>query len=162
MRLWQHLLKQQVAGSNAPAPSTWTFTYSSLYTPLATSLPTQATLSDNNTATYWGSNASETNGQYIFLRADFGSTKTLGFISYRIGPSSSGWDQSYTNGADLQHSLDGVSWTTATTISDADATTRTFTLPTPVQARYVRIAAVKNNSMGGVRSYIAVSEFFFG
>lgn len=158
MRLWQHLLKQQVV-AGAAAPTAWTFTYSSIY---AGSSATQAALSDGNTETYWGSDGTEINGTYIFLQADFGSTKTLSSISYRIGPGSSGWDQSYTNGADLQHSLDGVSWTTATTISNADATTRTFTLPTPVQARYVRIASVRNNLIGAVNAYIAVSEFFFG
>lgn len=149
MRIWQHILKQDSGVSNAP--TSWTFTSSSNYA--NGGVPTQAKLSDNNSYTYWG-NTAEPNA---FLRADFGSAKTLSDVYYRAVPAEfDGWGAGFTNGRLIQHSLDGSTWTTLLTITNASETTTTrYTLPTPVSARYVRFFNEPNG-------YMAISEFHFG
>lgn len=118
-------------------PIGWTFTYSSIWSAVASTPPTQANMSDETNATYWGNASTESNP---FLRADFGEPRTLSYIRYLAAPTSASWGPTYTNGADLQWSLDGSTWTTITTISNASETVvNTYVLPNSVMARYVRL-----------------------
>lgn len=132
-------------------PISWTFTYSSLWS--AITAPTQATMSDETSTTYWGNASTETNP---FLRADFGAPITLSYIRFLAAPSAASWGPTYTNGADLQWSLDGTTWTTLTTISGASETVMsTFVLVNPVMARYVRL--YKSGA-----SFLACGDLSFG
>lgn len=133
-------------------PVTWTFTYSSLYAPL--SPPTQATLSDESSATYWGNSSGSENNP--FIRADFGAPITLSYIRYMAASTAASWGPSYTTGADLQWSLDGTNWTTITTITtSSDTVVSTYVLPNAVMARYVRL--YKSGA-----SFLACGDFSFG
>ena len=149
MLLWQRLMAQ--SGSNAP--TSWTFTYSSKWGSAV--VPTQANMSDGSAATYWGNDTSEP--AEAFLRADFGSSKTLSSIGYRAAPASAGWGASYLDGATLEYSADGSSWTVATTVaSSSESSTSTFTLSSPVSARYVRVTKPKS------ALWLGIGDFFFG
>ena len=132
-------------------PVSWTFTYSSLWS--STTAPTQASLSDETAATYWGNASTETNP---FLRADFGELRALSYIKFLAAPASASWGPTYTNGADLQYSLDGTSWTTIITISGASETVMsTYILPSAVMARYVRLYKAGS-------SFLACGDLSFG
>jgi hypothetical protein len=132
-------------------PTTWTFTYSSLWP--STTAPTQAGMSDETATTYWGNANTEANA---FLRADFGAPCALSYIKFLAAPASASWGPTYTNGADLQYSLDGTNWTTITTISGASETVMsTYILPNVVMARYVRLFKASS-------SYLAVGDLSFG
>ena len=132
-------------------PVSWTFTYSSLRS--STTAPTQAGLSDETATTYWGNASAETNP---FLRADFGEPRALSYIRFLAAPAAASWGPTYTNGADLQYSLDGTSWTTITTISGASETfMSTYILPSAVEARYVRLYKAGS-------SYLACGDLSFG
>lgn len=132
-------------------PTAWTFTYSSIWG--SATVPTQATMDDGNINTYWGNASSENNP---FLRADFGAPCALSYIRYTPAPTSASWGPTYTNGAELQYSLDGTSWTSIVTISGAvENVMSTYILPNIVMARYVRLYKAG-------AAFLALGDFSFG
>ena len=140
------------AASGAPAPTTWVFTYSSLYLGKAEYTPTQAKLSDGG-PTYWGSENEAAGVGHIM--ADFGTPCLVSKVTYRPALASSSWGPTYVNGRTLESSDDGVTWIDQYTISNAvDASDSSWTPATPFVARYVRL----HNKNSG---YTGVSEFWF-
>ncbi len=136
------------------APTTWTFTYFSLYS--TQSGTTQAALSDGDIqagASTYGSNISASE----FLKADFGATRFVTNVRLRaIGNSApGGWGSVYTNGLLLQRSTDNTNWTTIATTSghtDDEATPRTYSVNQ--EARYIRLATAAS-------AYMGLGDFFF-
>lgn len=129
------------------APTNWTFTSADWAYGLQN--PTKAQMSDGNTSsTYWGSW-----GGTAWLRADFGDVV---FVSTAVIASatetSEGWDVSYTNGAQIQVSSNGSSWTTLATCSGHQhGVPKAYELN--AEARYVRV--YRNNT------YLGVGDFWF-
>lgn len=131
-------------------PTTWTFTYSS-YWP-AGGIPDQAKLSDGNLSTYFGTEGTESTS---VLTADFGSSRLLSWIKFMAAPSSASWGVIYTDGSIIESSVNGTTWTPITTLSGSSETVvNTFTLSSPVFARYVRASKPQ--------IYMGFSEFYFG
>lgn len=129
------------------APTNWTFTSANWGYGLQN--PTKAQMSDGNTSsTYFGSLSGTS-----WLRADFGDVV---FVSTAVIASateaSESWVVAYTNGAQIQVSIDGSSWTTLATCSGhAHGAPKTYTLN--AEARYV---SVYRDS-----SYLGVGDFWF-
>lgn len=135
------------------APTTWVFTYSSLYLGRAEYTPTQAKLSDGDSTTRWGSE-NETAG-VGHITADFGTPRLVSTVTYRPALASSSWGPTYVNGRTIESSNDGVTWVDQYTISNAvDGYDSSWTPATPFVARYVRL----HNKNSG---YTGVSEFWF-
>lgn len=129
------------------APTNWTFTSQNRWYGLQN--PTKAQMSDGNTSsTYWGSGQGDS-----WLRADFGDVV---YVSTAVIASateaSESWDVSHTNGAQIQVSIDGSSWTTLATCSGhSHGVAKTYTLN--AEARYVRV--YRNDT------YLGVGDFWF-
>lgn len=153
------LLFAAAAASSVDAPTTWTFAVTSTYSTYSGHTGVQSAgvggLADglfSSVGTVWGSTNESTSSPSIM--ADFGR---LVFVSSaRIAPipiSFDGWGAYYTNGAILERSSDGSTWTTVTTISGAqDGVTKTIAVN--AQARYIRL---RKPSTG----YVAVGDFWF-
>lgn len=134
------------------APTNWTFTSGRWAYGLQN--PTKAQMSDGNTSsTYFGSDVSSA-GSPAWLRADFGYVV---FVSTAVIASateaSGGWDVDHTNGAKIQVSSDGTSWTTLATCSGhAHGAPKTYALN--AEARYVRVYRSDGE-------YLGVGDFWF-
>lgn len=129
------------------APTNWTFTSANWKYGLQN--PTKAQMSDGNTSsTYFGAYGSS------WLRADFGDVV---FVSTAVIASateaSEYWDVSHTNGAQIQVSSNGTSWTTLATCSGhAHGAPKTYALN--AEARYVRVYRSDGE-------YLGVGDFWF-
>lgn len=129
------------------APTNWTFTSANWGYGLQN--PTKAQMSDGNTSsTYFGSLSGTS-----WLQADFGyvvfvSTAVIASVT----ETSEGWGVSHTNGAQIQVSSDGTSWTTLATCSGhAHGVAKAYALN--AEARYVRVYRDS--------SYLGVGDFWF-
>lgn len=141
------------ARRSASGPSTWTFTYiSGPYSGFP--VPTQALLSDGGTA-IGSSFAAGTNTGSQHLRADFGSTVTVANV-YLRDTQASGWGSSYTNGAYIEYSIDGSSWTLLATASGHSAG-NLVTYPAGISARFVRL----RGDPGTPNNWCACGDFYF-
>ena len=141
------ILMAPFAAAARRAPTNWTFTSADWNYGLQN--PTKAQMSDGNTSsTYFGSGS--LGG---WLRADFGDVV---FVSTAVIASateaSESWGVAHTNGAQIQVSIDGSSWTTLATCSGhSHGVAKTYTLN--AEARYVR---VYRDDM-----YLGVGDFWF-
>ena len=141
------ILMAPFAAAARRAPTNWTFTSADWTYGLQN--PTKAQMSDGNTSsTYFGSGS--LGG---WLRADFGDVV---FVSTAVIASateaSESWGVAYTNGAQIQVSIDGSSWTTLATCSGhSHGVAKTYTLN--AEARYVRV--YRNDT------YLGVGDFWF-
>ena len=141
------ILMAPFAAAARRAPTNWTFTSADWNYGLQN--PTKEQMSDGNTSsTYFGS------GSFGgWLRADFGDVV---FVSTAVIASateaSEYWAVAYTNGAQIQVSIDGSSWTTLATCSGhSHGVAKTYTLN--AEARYVRV--YRNDT------YLGVGDFWF-
>ena len=128
------------------------YSQSSVYS--GTSAATNGPMTDGlQTGTQTGTNSSV--GQWI--KMDLGAAYTvdsviIGNASGSVPPG--GWNSSYTNGLDLQYSLDDSTWTTILNTEDKSAFTFLYTLSfSAVLARYIRLVTPSAR-------YIALTEFY--
>jgi hypothetical protein len=89
-----------------------------------------------------------------WIRMDLGGSKRVGSIV--VGTATDdipgGWDKSYTENRNLEYSLDGTTWTTATS-TGTFASNGIYTFSVDFAARYIRIATTSGD-------YVAASEFY--
>jgi YD repeat-containing protein len=91
----------------------------------------------NTTSSMYGT----INGTDTYIRADLGSAQNIDHIRIASAPTSApgGWGATYTNGAHIEYSTDGTTWTSAGTVSGVvDGSYSDFSLG-GVSARYVRL-----------------------
>lgn len=138
--------------SGSGTPTTWTFSYTSgPYSGFAT--PNQSNMSDGSTA-IGSSFGSSSTGTTQELRADFGSTVTVSNV-YLRDTQAAGWGSAYTNGAAIEYSTDGSSWTLLANASGHSGG-NLVTYTAGVSARYVRIRAQATLS-----NWCACGDFYF-
>ncbi|WP_409437966.1 discoidin domain-containing protein [Sphingopyxis sp. JAI128] len=92
-------------------------------------------------------------GDYTpWIQMDFGSERSVGSgVVAPISTAYGNWGPSYLNGAVLQRSTDGASWTTVTTVSGAADEVRTA-IVVNATARFIRLT--KSNR------WLAVGDFY--
>lgn len=124
-------------GSYGDISAQGSYSQSSVYPSNVNVTSNQTLLRDSNVSTGSATN-SETNA---FIAIDFGFSRTIDRIVLASPDSNlpGGWGGgSYTNGCELQYSVNGSSWTTITTLSGfSTGTTQTYT--NTIIARYVRV-----------------------
>ncbi|HEX5025466.1 MAG TPA: discoidin domain-containing protein [Agriterribacter sp.] len=101
---------------------------------------------DGNNVEYprWASVAASNNE---WLSVDLGAV-------YEISEVRLFWEVASANDYEIQVSEDGITWTTASTVTDNPATTYTNIIPlTPVPARYVRMQGITRNTGYGYSLY---------
>lgn len=128
-----------------------TFTVSSTFS--GTSAAGNSLRDGNTTTTYWGSN-NETNP---YASVDLTIPRTIDRIDIACAPSAGTWGPSFTNGALIQYSSNGSSWTTALTVSglteDGGGTPQVASFSIGgISARYWRITKTGT-------AFLGVSEF---
>ncbi|GAB3808759.1 hypothetical protein GCM10028798_35310 [Humibacter antri] len=100
-------------------------------------------MTDGNLSTFYWSNQTPAVGD--FVQADLGAVKSVGSVAVHQSDSdSTAGDMLYH--VDLQYSTNGTDWTTAAHFDNAPLVTYSF--PSPVQARYVRLVATAVNPGG--------------
>ena len=116
----------------APNEFTGTYTYNSIDAGTAAG----ANLRNGTWANLADCYGSQTNTNE-FLRADLGAVKRIYAVVVATAPSAVGWGAQYTNGALIQTSDDGTTWTTRATLAGlTDGLQREIVIN--VDARYLR------------------------
>ena len=135
--------------STQPDMGTWTFVHTNNVAGLPA--PTQATLSGNviDAATSFGCT-----GNTSYVRADFGEVRTINSVKLAAAhpDTPGGWTINDCNGASIQYSMDGTTWTRIAYAANhvAGETAPREYAAGGVQARHVRISKPTRVAVGHI------------
>lgn len=145
-----------VKGMRFPLPKTgWTITASSFDGRSGSSYRPPENLIDNNPATIWVNQITPATSYPHWAAIDMKSVYNLEGIIIQQRPSTT----SNARDVELYTSLDGVTWTfqIKTTLENRSSAEFFIDLPTPANARYIKLIAL--NTFSGTDNNIAMAEF---
>jgi hypothetical protein len=120
---------------------------------LGTALASNSIMTDGS---FISTGAATDTGNPSWIRMDLGGSFQVAKVIIGTATNSipGGWDKTYTENKDVQHSTNGVTWTTAFN-TGTFGSEGIYTFTTSFTARYIRII-----SDGSGDQYVALSEFY--